>query len=92
MICLRGDHVVERQLTNKAIENLVAIPLMTLIGLYLAASAIDPLLHLNNQTFRITFTIAGGIPALIVFFKKKYLSTEPTKLKEELLTEKNTCD
>ena len=72
---------MEKEQINKAIENCVAMPLITVIGLYLTASAIDPLLQLNNQTFRITFTIAMGIPSIVLFFKKN-LSNKPSKLKE----------
>lgn len=72
----------ERQL-NDAIENFVAIPLIILIGLYMTASAIDPFLNLNNQTFRIIFTVIGGIPSLILFFKRKQFGNKPTKLKED---------
>jgi hypothetical protein len=79
---LQGDALEKGQL-NEAIENCVVIPLITLIGLYLIASAIDPLLQLNNQTFRITFTIAGGIPSLTLFFKKKIENRKPSELNEE---------
>ena len=74
---------MEKEQINKAIENCVAMPLITVIGLYLTASAIDPLLQLNNQTFRITFTIAGGIPSLTLFFKKKIENRKPSELNEE---------
>ena len=67
---------------NKAIENFVAIPLIIIILIYMLASAIDPLLNINNQTFRIVFTVAGGIPTLTLFIRKKYLTNKPTKLKE----------
>jgi FtsH-binding integral membrane protein len=65
-----GDSLDEAQLI-KAIYNFVAIPLIIIIGLYLVASAITPFLNLNNQAFRIIFTLAGGVPTLIFFFKKK---------------------
>jgi hypothetical protein len=78
---------LEKEQLNKAIENCVAIPLIALIGLYLTASAIDPLLQLNNQTFRITFTITAGIPAITLFFKKN-LSNKLAELKETT-TKKN---
>jgi hypothetical protein len=68
---------------NSAIENFVAIPLIIIIGLYMAASAIDPILQLNNPTFRVTFTVAGGIPSLTLFFKKKIEDHKPAKLNEE---------
>ncbi|MCW4015558.1 MAG: hypothetical protein NWF06_04240 [Candidatus Bathyarchaeota archaeon] len=71
----------ERQI-NEAIQDFVAIPLIILIGLYITASAIDPILHINNQTFKIIFTVTSGIPTLTLFFKKKYLQNKPTKIKE----------
>jgi len=55
----------------KAIYNFVAIPLIIIIGLYLVASAITPFLNLNNQAFRIIFTLAGGVPTLIFFLQKE---------------------
>ena len=65
-----GDSVSGGQV-SKAIEGFIAKPMIILIALYMLASAIDPLLHLNNQTFRIIFTLAGGFPTLIFFFKTK---------------------
>lgn len=56
---------------SKTIEDFVAIPLIIIIGLYMVASAIVPFLHLDNQTFRIIFTLVGGIPTLTFFFKNK---------------------
>jgi len=56
---------------SKAIEDFIVIPLIIIIGLYMVASAIVPFLHLDNQTFRIIFTLAGGIPTLTFFLKKK---------------------
>jgi hypothetical protein len=37
----------------------------------MVASAIVPFLHLDDQTFRIIFTLSGGIPSLTFFFKNK---------------------
>ncbi|MCK4885189.1 hypothetical protein KAS24_03865 [Candidatus Bathyarchaeota archaeon] len=65
-----GDSL-ESDKVSKAVENFVAYPLIILIGLYILASAIVPFIHLNNQTFTIIFTLAGGIPALTFFFKEK---------------------
>ena len=73
---------VGEQQTNKAIENLVARPIMILIGIYMTASAIDPLLQLHSQVFRTTFTIVGGILILGLFFKTKFLNDKPAKQKE----------
>ena len=65
-----GDSLDEAQVI-KAIYNFIAIPVIIIIGLYLVASAIIPLLHLNNHTFRIIFTLAGGVPTLIFFLQKE---------------------
>ena len=56
---------------GKTIEDFIAIPLIIIIGLYMVASAIVPFLHLDDQAFRIIFTLAGGIPTLTFFFKNK---------------------
>ena len=56
---------------GKTIEDFIAIPLIIIIGLYMVASAIVPFLHLDNHSFRIIFTLAGGIPTLTFFFKNK---------------------
>jgi hypothetical protein len=77
----------ESQLNN-AIENFVAIPLIILIIIYMIACAIDPLLNINNQTFRILFTIIGGIPSLSLFFKK-HLNQKASRLRDK--TESQTC-
>ena len=65
---------MEADKVSKAVENFIAIPLIILIGLYIVASAIIPFIHLNNQTFTIIFTLAGGIPALTFYFKEKYVN------------------
>ena len=69
--------MVENQL-NKAFENFVAIPLIILIVIYMIASAIDPILNLNSQTFKVVFTISAGIPSLTLFIKKQ-LETKQKK-------------
>ena len=68
---------------SKAFEDFIAIPLIILIGLYMVASAIVPFLNLDDQTFRIIFTLIGGIPTLTFFFKKKCVNRKPARLKEE---------
>jgi hypothetical protein len=47
-----------------------AIPLIIIIGLYLLSCTIGSLVDLNNQTFKIIFTLIGGFPTLIFYFKK----------------------
>ena len=71
---------------SKAIEDFIAIPLIIIIGLYMVASAIVPFLQLDNQTFRIIFTLAGGIPTLIFFFKNKIRKPQ-TGLAERRITD-----
>ncbi len=56
---------------SKTIEDFIAIPIIIIIGLYMVASAIVPFINLDNQNFRIIFTLAGGIPTLTFFFKNK---------------------
>ena len=65
-----GNSLGEAQLIE-AIETFIAIPLIIIIGYYLIACTIAPLVDLNNQTFRIIFTLAGGVPTLFLF-KKSY--------------------
>ena len=67
--------MVEAQV-RKEIENLILIPLIILIGLYLTASAIFPFLNLNNQTHNLIFTSVMGVPSLIFFFKKNIEKSE----------------
>jgi uncharacterized membrane protein len=56
---------------DKAIADFIVIPAIVLIGIYVAASLVDAMLQLNNQTFRILFTAVGGVPALAYYFKRK---------------------
>ena len=56
---------------DKAITDFIVIPMIVLLGIYIAASLVDSMLQLNNQTFKILFTAVGGVPALGIYFKKK---------------------
>jgi len=47
--------------------NFITLSLMILIGFYLLACTIAPLVNLNNQTFRIIFTTVGGIPSILYY-------------------------
>lgn len=47
--------------------NFFALSLMIIIGFYLLACTIAPLVNLNNQTFKIIFTTVGGIPSILYF-------------------------
>jgi len=60
---------------GEAIETFIAMPLIIIISLYLLACTIGPLVDLNNQTFKILFTLAGGVPTIISYSQiqiKKY--------------------
>jgi hypothetical protein len=52
------------------IMTIIAIPLIMFIVFYLLACSIAPLVDLNNQTFKIIFTLAAGVPTLLFLFKK----------------------
>jgi len=60
----------EDQVTD-AIVIFIATPLILIIGLYLIACTIAPVANLNNQTFKIIFTLAGGIPSLLFYSKSQ---------------------
>jgi len=47
--------------------NFIAFSLTIIIGFYLLACTIAPLVNLNTQTFRIIFTTVGGIPSILYF-------------------------
>jgi len=47
----------------------IAIPLIMIIAFYLLACSIAPIVNLNNQTFKIIFTMAGGVPTLFFYLK-----------------------
>jgi len=49
--------------------NLASISLIIIIGFYLAACTIAPIVNLNNQAFRMIFTIVGGIPSILFYSK-----------------------
>jgi hypothetical protein len=53
-----------------------AIPLIIIIGIYLLSCTIGPLVDLNNQTFKIIFTLTGGFPTLIFYFKTHTKNTQ----------------
>ena len=54
---------------NTSIVNFTAISLIIIIGFYLVACTLAPLVNLNNQTFKLIFTFVGEIPS-ILFIKK----------------------
>lgn len=63
---------------DRAIEDFIVIPVIALLGIYIVALLVDSMLHVNNQTFVLIFTGVGGVPFLIVYFKKKigqYMTT-----------------
>jgi hypothetical protein len=73
-----GDSLEEAQV-SEAIVTFIAIPLIMIIALYLLSCIIAPLAHLNNQTFRIIFTLAGGVPTLFFYQKSKIKRTATTQ-------------
>jgi len=60
---------------GEVVVTFIAIPLIMIIVLYLLACTIVPLVHLNNQTFRIIFTLAGGAPTLFFYLKSQIKRT-----------------
>ena len=54
---------------NTSIVNFTAISLIIIIGFYLLACAIGPLVNLNNQTIRVILTLVGGIPSILFYSK-----------------------
>ena len=67
---VRGDSLPKSRV-DKAVEDFIAIPVVALLGIYIAALLVDSMLHVNNQTFVLIFTGVGGVPFLIIYFKKK---------------------
>jgi hypothetical protein len=63
---------------NDVMVTFVAIPLIIIIGLYLIACTIAPIAQLNNQTFKIIFTLAGGVPTLLFYSKDQIKRTSIT--------------
>ena len=56
---------------EKAVEEFIVLPLIALIGIFVASSLVDSMLQINNETFRLVFTGVGGVPFLVYYFKKK---------------------
>ncbi len=65
---------------SEVLVTFIAIPLIMIIALYLVACVIAPLVDLNNQTFRIIFTLAGGVPTLF-FYQKSQIKRTATAQK-----------
>ena len=59
---------------NDVIVTFVAIPLIIIIGVYLLACTVAPIFELNNQTFKVIFTLAGGVP-IILFYSKDQIKS-----------------
>jgi hypothetical protein len=55
---------------DKAIEDLIVIPVIIMLGLYITGAVVDSMLQ-TNITFKILFAGVGGIPFLIYYYKKK---------------------
>ena len=67
---VRWDFLSKVQINNTTL-NFIAISLIIIIGFYLVACSIAPLVNLNNQTFRVIFTIVGGIPSILFYSKSQ---------------------
>ena len=65
-----GDILSEAQF-GEIIINIIAIPVIMFIGFYLLACSIAPIVDLNNQTFKIIFTLAAGVPTLLFYLKNQ---------------------
>ena len=63
-----GDILSEAQFAE-TIMTIIAIPVIMFIVFYLLACSIAPLVDLNNQNFKVIFTLAAGIPTLLFLFK-----------------------
>jgi len=65
-----GDSLGEVQVSYLNV-NFIVISLIIIIGFYLTACTIAPFANLNNQTFRIIFTLVGGIPSILFYSKSQ---------------------
>ena len=63
-----GDYLVEVHGIN-SIVRFTAMSLIIIIGFYLLACTIAPLVNLNNQTIRVILTLVGGIPSILFYSK-----------------------
>jgi uncharacterized RDD family membrane protein YckC len=73
---------LEEAKIGEVIVTFIATPLILIIALYLIACIIAPLVNLNNQTFRIIFTLAGGAPTLF-FYQKNQIKKTATAQKQD---------
>jgi hypothetical protein len=73
-----GDSLNEAKV-GEIIVTFIATPLIIIIALYLLACIVEPLIHLNNQTFKIIFTVAGGVPSLFIYQKNQIKKTATTQ-------------
>jgi hypothetical protein len=55
---------------DKAIEDLIVIPVVIMFGLYITGAVVDSMLQ-TNFTFKILFAGVGSIPFLIYYYRKK---------------------
>ena len=63
---------------NDVIVTFVTIPLIIIIGFYLIACTVAPFAQLNNQTFKIIFTLAAGAPTILFYSKSQTKRTTAT--------------
>gem|GEM_PF-3275111 len=70
---------MEEDKIGDVIVTFIATPLILIIVLYLLSCIIAPLVQLNNQTFKIIFTLAGGAPTLFFYQKTQIKRTTTTQ-------------
>ena len=49
----------------------ITIPIIMIIAVYLLACSIAPIVNLDNQIFKIIFTLAGVVPTLLFYLKSQ---------------------
>ena len=67
-VLVNGDVIGKVQASNANVY-FIASSLIIIIVFYLVACSIAPLVNLNNQTFRVIFTLVGGIPSILFYSK-----------------------
>ncbi len=70
---------MEEKQGNTKLTNVIAYSIIILILLYLTASTIVTIIPVEQQIFTVIFTLVGGIPALTLLFKEKYIKNKPAK-------------
>lgn len=66
-----GEGILQGAQFPEVIVTVIKITLITIIALYLLACSIAPIFDMNNQTFKIIFTLAAGVPTLFFYLKNQ---------------------